>query len=172
MIQDDDAAFAEDETARIAALHKSAPETIWLQVAPEAEQFDGLEAQTWCSDKINSTDAKYIKAEKIAVLQRELASEKERADYAWRNTNTIEKARQEEMAKRDALQAEVALLRHHLTELAKFADRAALVLVTIEAEDTTEGELLQDIVDGIQTWAPDAIRGQIAVSPAPTSATD
>lgn len=31
------------------------------------------------------------------------ASERERADYAWRNTNTIEKARQEEMAKRDDL---------------------------------------------------------------------
>ena len=65
------------------------------------------------------------------------------------------------MAKRDALQAEVALVRHHLTELAKFADRAALVLVTIEAEDTTEGEMLQDIIDGINTWAPDAIRGQV-----------
>lgn len=32
-----------------------------------------------------------------------LATEKERADYAWRNTRTIEAARQEEMAKRDKL---------------------------------------------------------------------
>lgn len=39
----------------------------------------------------------------IERLQRELAAEKERADYAWRNTTTIERARQEEMAKRDSL---------------------------------------------------------------------
>lgn len=96
------------------------------------------------------------------LLLKAATAEKERADYAWRNTNTIEKARQEEMAKRDALQAEVALLRHHLTELAKFADRAALVLATIEGEDTTESELLQEIIDGTQRWAPDAIRGQVA----------
>lgn len=103
-------------------------------------------------------------AEAIEELIAQTTAERERADYAWRNTNTVEKARQEEMTKRDALQAEVALLRHHLTELAKFADRAALVLVTIEAEDTTESILLQDIIDGIQTWAPDAIRGQIAAN--------
>jgi hypothetical protein len=90
------------------------------------------------------------------------AAERDRADYAWRNTNTIEKARQEEMAKRDALQAEVAMLRHHLTELAKFADRAALVLATIEAEDTTESEGLEQVISGISTWAPAAILGQIA----------
>lgn len=60
---DDDAAFAADEKARIAALHKSAPEVIWLQVDPEAEQFDGWEAQTWCSDKINETDVKYVRAD-------------------------------------------------------------------------------------------------------------
>jgi len=59
----DDAAFAEDEKARIAALHKSAPEVIWLQVDPEAEQFDGWEAQTWCTDKINETDVRYVRAD-------------------------------------------------------------------------------------------------------------
>ena len=58
-----EAAFAEDERARVAALHKSAPEVIWLQVDPEAEQFDGWEAQTWCSDKINETDVKYVRAD-------------------------------------------------------------------------------------------------------------
>lgn len=63
LLDDDDAAFAEDERARIAALHKSAPEVIWLQVDPEAEQFDGWEAQTWCSDKINETDVKYVRAD-------------------------------------------------------------------------------------------------------------
>ena len=109
-----------------------------------------------------------ICADAIEGLLTQLAAERERADYAWRNANVIEKARQEEMAKRDLLQAEVATLRHHLTELAKLADRAALVLVTIEAEDTTESEMLQEIIDGIQIWAPDAMRGQVAVPPAPT----
>ncbi len=66
---DDDAAFAEDEKARIAALHKSAPEVIWLQVDPEAEQFDGWEAQTWCSDKINETDVEYVRADTVARLR-------------------------------------------------------------------------------------------------------
>jgi hypothetical protein len=33
--------------------------------------------------------------ERIAELEAQLAAEKERADYAWKNTNTIEKARQE-----------------------------------------------------------------------------
>ncbi len=54
---------------------------------------------------------------------------------------------------------EVAQLRHHLTELAKCADKAAMVLATIEAEDTTEGEMLQEIIDGISRWAPDALMG-------------
>ena len=38
-------------------------------------------------------------------LERKLAQERERADYAWRNTRTIEAARQEEMRKRDAAEA-------------------------------------------------------------------
>lgn len=107
--------------------------------------------------------------QQIADLQTQLSAQIESADYAWRNANVIEKARQEEMAKRDELQAEVAILRHHLTELSKLADRAAMVLVTIEAEDTTEGDMLQEIIDGIQTWAPDAMLGQVAVPPAATS---
>jgi len=37
-----------------------------------------------------------------------LAAEKERADYAWRNTNTIEKDRQALMAERDALRSGIA----------------------------------------------------------------
>jgi len=44
-------------------------------------------------------------------LARQLAAEKERADYAWRNTRTIEAARQEEMRKRDAAEADNARLR-------------------------------------------------------------
>lgn len=38
-------------------------------------------------------------------LAKKLAAETERADYAWRNTRTIEAARQVEMAKRDTLLA-------------------------------------------------------------------
>lgn len=96
-----------------------------------------------------------------ADVAKKLAAETERADYAWRNTRAIEAARQEEMAKRDALQAEVALLRTHLTELAKFADQAALVLATIEGEDSTEADALQAIIDGISRWAPPAILGEV-----------
>ena len=57
------------------------------------------------------------------------------------------------------LAAEVSRLRTHSTELAKWADKAAMVLATIEAEDTTEEEQLQNIIDGISTWAPDALMG-------------
>lgn len=56
----DDFEFIEDERVRIAALHATCPKVIWLQVDPEAEQFDGWDAQTWCSDKINDTDVCYV----------------------------------------------------------------------------------------------------------------
>ena len=62
---DDDAAFEADEKARIAALHKTAPEVIWLQIDDEAEQFQGWDAQTWCEDKINDTDLKYVRADTV-----------------------------------------------------------------------------------------------------------
>ena len=51
-------------------------------------------------------------------LEQQLAAERERADYAWRTTNTIEKVRQDEMAKRDAAEREVALLREALEPFA------------------------------------------------------
>jgi hypothetical protein len=44
-------------------------------------------------------------AEAIEDLIAQIAVEKERADYAWRNTRAIEKARKEEMSKRDELLA-------------------------------------------------------------------
>lgn len=47
------------------------------------------------------------------------AAESERADYAWRNTNTIEKARQEEMAKRDELLAALEAVRSDLVARAE-----------------------------------------------------
>lgn len=45
----------------------------------------------------------------IEHLEQQLAAERERADFAWQNTHVIEKARQEEMRKRDA--AESAMIR-------------------------------------------------------------
>lgn len=47
----------------------------------------------------------------VEELTRQLQAERERADYAWRNTRTIEAARAEEMRKRDAAEAENAKLR-------------------------------------------------------------
>ena len=56
---------------------------------------------------------------------------------------------------------EIARLRFHLTELGKFADRAGLVLATLDPEDATEGEMLQEIIDGISTWAAPAMLGDV-----------
>lgn len=97
----------------------------------------------------------------VDELTRQLATEQERADYAWRNTRTIEAARAEEMRRRDAAEAENARLRHHLTELAKFADRAAMVLATLEAENSDEEEQIQQIIDGISKWAAPAMLGTV-----------
>lgn len=57
------------------------------------------------------------------------------------------------------LAAEVRKLRVSLREHAKWADKAALVLATREAENSDEEEQIQAIIDGISTWAPDAIMG-------------
>jgi hypothetical protein len=77
------------------------------------------------------------------------AAESERADYAWRNTNTIEKARQEEMAKRDALQADVSALKATIVGLleilrqwepdsASGEDRRTIVLAMYQVGILTE----------------------------------
>lgn len=55
----------------------------------------------------------------LTSLERQIDAEKERADYAWRNTNILEKARQEEMAKRDAAQTEAAALKTSIINLLK-----------------------------------------------------
>ena len=63
----------------------------------------------------------------IKKLTRQLATERERADYAWRNTRTIEAARVEEMRKRDAAEAENArlrtLLRQGMRQLAAWQEK-------------------------------------------------
>jgi hypothetical protein len=47
----------------------------------------------------------------LEELTRQLYAERERADYAWRNTRTVEAARQEEMRRRDAAETGLATLR-------------------------------------------------------------
>lgn len=54
-----------------------------------------------------------------------------------------------------------ARLLHHLKELSKFADLAAFVLATLEAENSDEEEQIQKIIDGISQWAPDALLGTV-----------
>ena len=60
-----------------------------------------------------------------------------------------------------ALRDENKRLRYHLTELGKVADRAGLVLATIGAENSDEAEQIQQIIDGISTWAAPAILGNV-----------
>ena len=63
----------------------------------------------------------------VEELTRQLAAERERADYSWRNTRTIEAARAEEMRKRDAAEAEIArlrtLLRQGMRQLAAWQEK-------------------------------------------------
>lgn len=72
--------FAADEKIRIAALHKTAPENIWLQIDPEAEQFDWWDAQTWCSDQINDTDLEYVRADVVESPRQQLAAKQAEVD--------------------------------------------------------------------------------------------
>lgn len=62
----------------------------------------------------------------LEELTRQLEAERERADYAWRNTRTIEAARQEEMRKRDAAETAIGVAvaleqarAHHIVEAVK-----------------------------------------------------
>lgn len=80
-------------------------------------------------------DGRKAAKERIKDLERMLAAEKERAEYALRNLNITEKARQEEMAKRDELLALVIRYRnetplgHQPHMIAELAD-AAIAKVT------------------------------------------
>ena len=93
-------------------------------------------------------------------LARQLDFERQRADYAWRNTRAIENDRQALMAERDALRESLRATRHHLIELGKLADRAALVMIQIDPDDTDEAEKIQEIIEGINILAPTAILGK------------
>lgn len=50
----------------------------------------------------NNDNVRNVMLRRIEQLELQLAAERERADFAWQNTRIIEKARQEEMHKRDA----------------------------------------------------------------------
>ena len=89
----------------------------------------------------------------------ELCRELERENAMLRQGDTC--ARQCEGT---AYRIEGRRVRHHLTELAKFADRAALVLATLEAENSDEEEQIQQIIDGISTWAPPAMLGAVTAN--------
>lgn len=65
----EDEQFEADEKARITALHKTAPEAIWLQIDSEAEQFDGWYDQTWCSNQISDTDLMYVRIDLVEGLR-------------------------------------------------------------------------------------------------------
>ena len=137
---EDDAAFKEDEKARIAALHKSAPEVIWLQVDPEAEQFDGWEAQTWCEDKINETDVKYVRADLTPNIE---------LTGAARHEAGIDALREENKNLRSALHDCVKSLQGYRCELSDGqpcdAEKAAVAILTPnDRVETTEPSNVQD----------------------------
>lgn len=57
----------------------------------------------------------------------------------------------------DGTQLDVSRLLHQFRELAKAADEAAMVLATIEPDDTHEGDQIQRVIDAISTWAGDGL---------------
>ncbi len=78
MNPDDDveeAAWLEDEAVRIANIQKTSPKRIWLQIDDEADQYDGWDAITWCSDQINASDVEYVRADQIRKAQVEVLRE-------------------------------------------------------------------------------------------------
>lgn len=56
--------FEADEEARIAAMHKTAPARIWLQVDPDSSHFGEWDDTTWCSDRMNASDVEYVRVER------------------------------------------------------------------------------------------------------------
>lgn len=106
--------------------------------------------------------------EQVRYTEAKLATQIERADYAWRNTNVIEKARQEEMAKRDALAAAIR-------DVFPAAHRLALELecLLLDTKDTAVMSKWWDSAhEALEQWREflreDA--NKATASPAPTSA--
>lgn len=82
----------------------------------------------------------------VEELTRQLAVERERADYAWRNTRTIETARAEEMRKRDVAEAENSRLRTLMFAVARAptfgGEMGTKLRVTIDLERELDEERL------------------------------
>ena len=70
------------------------------------------------------------------ALVKELNTQRERADYAWRNTRTIEAARQEEMRRRDAAEAKLATLRTLAQASLDARDKEARAAMSLENAQT------------------------------------
>lgn len=68
----------------------------------------------------------------VEELTRQLATERERADYAWRNTRTVEEARQEEMRRRDAAEARLATLRKLAQAVLDARNKEARAVMSLE----------------------------------------
>ena len=104
----------------------------------------------------------------VEDITRQLAVERERADYAWRNTRTVEAARQEEMLRRDAAEADNArlrtLLRQGMRQIAAWQEKYGewQPQWLPPAGDVRWAE---DVSEALAT--PNAVLGA-AVSPAPT----
>lgn len=59
-------------------LHE-APEEIFLQVDPEGDgpgEWDTLDGATWCQERINHNDVRYVRADRVMQLEAELETEK------------------------------------------------------------------------------------------------
>lgn len=77
--------------------------------------------------------------ESIFALSTKLKQQTERADFAWKNTQTIDKARAEEMLKRDELQAKITEQAARIKALeAEAADRESFIKTL--ADTCTEAE--------------------------------
>lgn len=72
----------------------------------------------------------------VEELTRQLAKEQDRADYAWRNTRTVEAARQEEMRRRDAAEAGLARLSRLAQASLDARDKEARAAMALENAET------------------------------------
>lgn len=114
-------------------------------------------------------DGRKAAKERIADLERMLAAEKERAEYALRNLTITEKARQEEMAKRDELTAAIR-------DVFPAAHRLALELecLLLDTKDTAVMSKWWDSAhEALEQWREflreDANKAAVATAPTPAA---
>ena len=69
-----------NEVKQMSKLHE-APEEIFLQVDPEGDgpgEWDTLDGATWCQERINHNDVRYVRADRVMQLEAELETERMR----------------------------------------------------------------------------------------------